>query len=95
MNSEYSKVVSCQHYPNQNNSYQTNLFKDKGRVYFTTDSGIYRYNSIRQEFELSEEWNQRIGNRDYLRVVSNEENSCVWYMQSGKLKSIILLRMVI
>lgn len=86
LNSEYSKVVSCQHYPNQNNSYQTNLFKDKGRVYFTTDSGIYRYNSIRQEFELSEEWNQRIGNRDYLRVVSNEENSCVWYMQSGKLK---------
>ena len=52
-------------------------FKDKGRVYFTTDSGIYRYNSIRQELRLSEEWNQRIGNRDYLRVVSNEENSCV------------------
>lgn len=85
---EYAQVISCQHFENlnRNKSYLPNLFKDKGRVYFTTDSGIYFYNSSNQVFEPAEEWNLRIGNKNYLRVVKNENEGSVWYIQSGKLK---------
>jgi len=82
----YSKVISYQHYQNRDDLYKTHLFKDKGRVYFTTDSGICRYNSIKKDLELSEEWNQRIGNRHYVRVIDDNESNRIWYIQSGKLK---------
>lgn len=84
---DFSKVVESKHYPDKdNNSFKTDIFKDKGEVYFTTDSGICQYRPKQQDFQLSPYWNSRFDNRNYLRIINNDNKDRIWYTQSGKLK---------
>lgn len=84
---DYNKVIEALHYPDkEGNTPKTEIFKDKGQVYFTTDSGVCQYSVRNKDFRLSPAWNSRFGNRKYLRVINNDNNSHIWYTQSGKLK---------
>ena len=86
LNADYSRVDVVDHFTNKNgfkSTYNINAFRWKGKIVFTTNTGIYVYNKQTNKFEpysiLNKLFDTTINTRKII-----EANSKTWFIQDDE-----------
>ena len=85
-NSDYSRVDTVDHFTNKNglkSSYNINVFKWKGEIVFTTNTGIYEYNNQTNRFEPFAPLNKLFDSTKNIRKIL-EINGKTWFIQDDE-----------
>lgn len=86
INSDYSRIDVVDHFTNKNgfqSPYNINVFKWKGKIVFTTNTGIYTYNATTNKFELYKPLNRLFDTSINTRKLI-ECNDRTWFIQDDE-----------
>lgn len=65
-------------------NYNLNVFKVKEKIIFTTNSGIFEYNSQQKRFEKSDYFNHLLNPVKDFAHLKEDENGNIWYIASSE-----------
>ena len=65
-------------------TYNNHVYKIKGRIVITTESGVYEYNSATDKFETSKLFNKLFDGL-YIRYLKEDKEGNIWFVQEKNL----------
>lgn len=86
LNADYSRIDAVDHFTNKNgfkSPYNINVFNWKGKIVFTTNTGIYTYNNQTNKFEPYSALNKLFDITKNTRKIL-EANSKTWFIQDDE-----------
>jgi ligand-binding sensor domain-containing protein/DNA-binding CsgD family transcriptional regulator len=65
-------------------NYSLNVYKIKNKILFTSASGIYEYNQVKDRFEPSVYFNQLLNPVKNIAYLKEDPNGDIWYVSNNK-----------